>query len=71
MSDPSTAIKNLKNSNTWTVEWWFYPPAGLFSSGSESYVLDTRVSNSTPIGFALNFVGISNIKSWKNQKVNY
>jgi hypothetical protein len=30
MSNPSTAIKNLKNSNTWTVEGWFYGSGGIF-----------------------------------------
>jgi hypothetical protein len=47
----------LASATTWTVEGWFYPQSG-FSSGSESYVLDTRDSPGTS-GFGLCFFGTS------------
>ena len=62
MPSPPAAVTNLKNASTWTVEGWFYPQSG-FSSGSESYVIDTR-SASGSTGFGLSFMGISNTQAY-------
>ena len=51
------SVRALASASTWTVEGWFYPQSG-FSSGSESYVLDTRDSPGTS-GFGLCFFGTS------------